>query len=61
MNGAAKPSGAGGGDCMVVFFNNSKDSLRFETAIEKHPIFQQIQIQISKGVHVVSHSETAIQ
>ena len=52
-NGSAKPSGAGGGDCIVAFFTNEVESQQFCAAIDNHPLYMRIAIEISTGVHVV--------
>lgn len=52
--GSAKPSGAGGGDCMVAFFPDIQCELEFSKKIAEHPIAQIIPIEISLGVHCVN-------
>ena len=51
--GAAKPSGAGGGDCVIAFFQTKHSASAFCKDIDAHPIFKRIPVQVSKGVHVV--------
>ena len=47
--GAAKPSGAGGGDCVVAFFHSEVDKNAFRNhCLEKYEI---IDINLSPGVH----------
>ncbi len=47
--GGAKPSGAGGGDCVIAFFPDEMTQSEFiKSCQEKYPI---IPISISKGVH----------
>lgn len=52
-SGAAKPSGAGGGDCMIAFFPSAEHQEQFMETIQQHPIYQVIDYAISEGVHVV--------
>ena len=51
-NGAAKPSGAGGGDSLVAFFPTIEDEQSF-TARCKHDGITIIPIKLSKGAHFV--------
>ena len=51
--GAAKPSGAGGGDCVIAFFEEPEQQRLFIERIDAHPIFSQIDYEVSEGVHVV--------
>ena len=53
--GAAKPSGAGGGDCVVAFFDEPEQRRSFIEKINSHPVFFQIGYEISEGVHVVKN------
>ena len=55
--GAAKPSGAGGGDCVVAFFDSSDKQQHFIEHIHSHPIFCCIDYNISDGVHIVNKSD----
>ena len=55
--GAAKPSGAGGGDCMVAFFHSEEEQIQFIETIQQHPIYQVIDYAISEGVHVVKKTQ----
>lgn len=52
-DGAAKPSGAGGGDCVIAFFQTVDTARSFCTVIDNHQTFQRIPVEISSGVHVV--------
>ena len=56
-NGAAKPSGAGGGDCVVAFFDSPENQQRFTILIEAHPLFQCIDYEVSEGIHIVKKSD----
>ena len=55
--GAAKPSGAGGGDCIVAFFDTLEKKQLFVEEINTHPIFCCIDYDISQGVHIVKKSD----
>ena len=55
--GAAKPSGAGGGDCMVAYFPNREAKQAFVEHIQRHPIYQIIKYQVSNGFHMVNHED----
>ena len=52
-DGAAKPSGAGGGDCVIAFFHTIDSARSFCNAIDTHPTFRRIPVEVSSGVHVV--------
>ena len=53
--GAAKPSGAGGGDCVVAFFDKPEQQRFFIEKIDAHPIFSRIDYEVSEGIHVVKN------
>ena len=54
--GAAKPSGAGGGDCAVAFFNEPEHQREFIDRITEHPTFSLIEYEVSEGIHIVRNS-----
>ena len=57
FGGASKPSGAGGGDCMVAFFTSKQRQTQFIEIITQHPVYQVIDYTISKGLHVVKKAD----
>jgi len=46
--GGCKPSGAGGGDCAIAFFNDPRDTQRFQAKLEGTG-YKTIPVTISKG------------
>ncbi len=58
FQGAAKPSGAGGGDCMTGFFETEEAKARFIEAIDQHPVYQIIDYTVSEGLHVVKSTNS---
>lgn len=54
LGGGAKPSGAGGGDCTVAFFQQPADAERFRSAMRAHGL-PCIPVQVAPGArHVTS-------
>lgn len=51
-DGAAKPSGAGGGDCVIAFFHTVETARTFCKIIDNHQTFRRIPVEVSSGVHV---------
>ena len=52
LGGGAKPSGAGGGDCTVAFFQQPADAERFRSAMRAHGLHS---VQVAPGArHVTS-------
>ena len=58
FQGAAKPSGAGGGDCMIAFFETEQTKHLFVEAIQQHPVYQIIDYRLSEGLHVVKSTDS---
>lgn len=54
--GAAKPSGAGGGDCAVAFFSNRAAREQFQNACTQEGL-QLISVQPSKGVYLTTETD----
>ena len=55
--GAAKPTGAGGGDCVVAFFETLEQQHLFTEKVDAHAVFCQIDYEISEGIHVAKHRD----
>ena len=55
--GAAKPSGAGGGDCAVAFFSSRAAREQFQSACAEEG-FQLISVQPSRGVHLTMEPDS---
>jgi mevalonate kinase len=50
--GGSKPSGAGGGDCVVAFFKNDSDKAKCQSMLHRRN-YSCIEYQISNGAHII--------
>ena len=52
-NGGAKPSGAGGGDCVVAFFHTKEEQDRCKEILQNQYKYQCIDYRVASGAHVI--------